>query len=114
MRQIQRRHKLARALSKRRVAFAEPKTWQREALHVTSTSCLRYFVSSCIRATWCVTDCDKHTVPHVNHFHVELQRIRLGVFAPLLRTPAAKLRPESTRGLAQRLELGLVQGLVSR
>ena len=52
---------------------------------------------------------------HVNYFHVQLQPIGLGVFAPLLRTPAAKLRLESptrevAQGLAQALEL--VQGLL--
>ena len=51
-------------------------------------------------------------VPRVNYFHAQLQPIGLGVFAPLLRTPAAKLRLESpTQELAQGLEL--VQGQVS-
>ena len=52
---------------------------------------------------------------HVNYFHAQLQPIRLGVFAPLLRTLAAKLRLESpTRELAQGLvqTLELVQGLL--
>ena len=50
-------------------------------------------------------------VPHVNYFYVQLQPIGLGVFAPLLRTPAAKLRLESpTRELASGLAQGLAQG----
>ena len=35
MGQIRWRHNLARALNKRRLALAEPKTWQREASHVS-------------------------------------------------------------------------------
>ena len=54
--------------------------------------------------------------PHINYFHVQLlQPIGLSVFAPLVRTPAVKLRLElPTRELVQELPqaLELVQGLL--
>ena len=85
MRQIWRRHKLARALSKRQLTLGEPKTRQREAAHVcldvlTSIVCKLLFKGDVV--------CHRlplPPVPHVkgNHFYVQLQSVGLGVFTPL-------------------------------
>lgn len=61
--QIRRRYKIARALRKRRIALAKPKSWQREAIDIRLDVLPSIFVCFCLRAR-----CGCHKLCHFPPF----------------------------------------------